>query len=390
MNNLSNVASFIGHKVQLEKNEYVATYGNAFLRQQDISIDYIDLEEANKYQIRVADIDQDNLDLIINSFSEIDITEGTTSRVVNPIHVIERYETNARGQTQTRYVVVNGYHRVRAALNARETGMSLLDVVPAYIFNSHLTSEQIFALQVKANIESRLPQKPSTEADVIYQIQKVLDGTFKKSNFESSWHKLFGLKRFQSNEKRYQEVLEEAIYDIFGKTTLGPKEVKNIVKRISSEKVISRFKKYAKATDLTSAFEKWAQSQPNFTYDSNNDEIMVWKGTQFDYHVLGRAIRAKEVNRVGRIILLVHSTNLSDKSELDLNNYRKSALRGANDLLELPCVANDLIDEMFFAPQKRPGVQGSTLESGFWRISGKKKTGAFVDDSKQMSNGWNR
>lgn len=390
MNNLSNVASFIGHKVQLETNYYMTMYNSAFLRQQDISIDFIDLDEAIRYQIRVADIDQDNLNLIINSFEEINITQNTTSRVVSPIHVIEKYDVDARGQKQTRYVVVNGYHRVKAAMEAKKMGMSHLDVIPAYVFNSSLTPEQIFELQVKANIETRLPQKPSTEADVIYQIQKVLDGSFKKENFDESWHKLFALNKLRSNQNKFQETLEQAIYDIFGKTTLGPKEIKNIVSRISSEKVVSRFKKYTKASDLTSDFEKWSKNQPNFNYNSNDDEIMVWKGTQFDYHILGRAIKAKEINEVGRIILLIHSTNLSDKSEMDLNNYRKNALKGANDLLELPSVDNSLIDEVFFAPQKRPGVQGSTIESGFWRVSGKKKTGAFIDDSKKMSNGWNK
>lgn len=386
-NTLNNVASFIGHKVQIETNNYKSIYGSAFLRQQDISIDFIDLD-AEKYQIRVADIDQDNLDLIKNSFAEVDV-KASTSRVVNPIHVIERYEVDARGRQQTRYIIVNGYHRVKAALEARQGGMTHLDVIPAFIFSGSLTEEQIFTLQVKANVETRLPQKPSTEADVTYQIQKVLDGSFKKEHFDPSWHKLFDLKSLESNEKRYRETLEEAIYEIFGKTTLGPKEVNNIVKRISSKKVISRFKKYAKATDLTHDFREWSEGS-GFNYNPNVDELIVWKGTQFDYHVLGRAIKAKEINGVERVILVIHSSNLSDKSETDLNNFRSASLRGANELLELPSIPNGLVDEVFFAPQKRQGVNGSTLESGFWRVSGTKKTGAFVDDSKEMANGWNK
>jgi len=368
---------------------YKSNY-NCFLRMQDISIDFIDdsSEQKNKYQIRQADSSEDNIEKIQKSFEVVTPQEGSSSKILEPIHVIQVAPDNS--SEQTKYVVLNGFHRVAAARRSRKEGMSGLDVIPAYIFDGEtITEEEKFQIQVDANTASDLPKLTSSCSDIAFQINKVLDGTFKKGNMSKKWHGLFELEKHKGNKSVYEKKLEESIYEIFGHYTISSTDVKKIVKRISGDRVTTRLRKWSGAKEIIAEFEPWL-SKTNVNYNPNLDEIMVWTGTQFDYHVFGRAIYKKEVENVRKIFVLIHITNVSDKTEIDLNNMRQSAISGMNTMIELPSIRNDLIDEVYFAPQKRKGIQGSTTESGFWKLSGKKATGAFHSDSKKMSDGWKK
>ena len=386
---VNNLIHFGRLKAQATIKKYKSNY-QCFLRTQDISIDFIDdsQEQKNKYQIRQADSSEDNIEKIQKSFDAVTPPKGSNSKILEPIHVIQIVPDNP--SEQTKYVVLNGFHRVEAARRSRKEGVKGLDVIPAIIFDGEtITEEEKFQIQVDANTASDLPKLISSCSDIVFQINKVLDGTFKKGNMSKKWHGLFDLKRHQGNKSVFEKKLEESIYEIFGHYTISSTDVRKIVKRISGDRVITRLRKWKGAKELIAEFEPWL-SKTNAGYNPNLDEIMVWTGTQFDYHVFGRAINKKEVENVRKIFVIVHITNVSDKTEIDINNMRQSAISGMNTMIELPSIRNDLIDEVYFAPQKRKGIQGSTTESGFWKLSGKKPTGAFLSDSKKMSNGWKK